>query len=112
MADGKSPVTKGDFHILNWGFICKTHNSMVVIKNSQFGIPQDTALNCVSSETQKRKSVNINSKYKSALSANSNNSFRYLRDFWRTARGPHKMGQGAACGPGAAGWAALALSNL
>ena len=34
MVDGKSPVTKGNFHILNWGFICKTHNSMAVIGNS------------------------------------------------------------------------------
>ena len=107
MADRKSPVTKRDFHILNWGFICKTHNFMAVIKNFQFGIPQDTALNYVSSDTQKRKSVNTNSKYKSVLSANSNNSFWDLHDFLRTARGPHKMGQAAACGPGASGWAAL-----
>ena len=33
MADGKSPVTKGDFHILNWGLIYKTCDSMVVIGN-------------------------------------------------------------------------------
>ena len=46
-------------------------------------------------------------KYKSVLSANSNNSFHNLRDFSRKARGPHQMGQGATCGPGAARWAAL-----
>ena len=34
MADGKSPVTQGIFIYLNRGFICKTHNSIVVIGNS------------------------------------------------------------------------------
>ena len=45
--------------------------------------------------------------YESVILANSNNSFCNLRDFLRRARGPHKMGLGAACGPGAARWAAL-----
>ena len=50
-------------------------------------------------------------KYKSVLSANSNNNCCKLRDFLRRARGPHKMGQGAACGPRAARWTALAYTN-
>ena len=61
---------------------------------------------------QMHRRGNQRCKYRSVLSANSNNNFCELRDILRRALGTHKMGQGAACSPRAARWAALFLLYL